>query len=68
MELAALELMKKIPKTYNGENDVITFSPLFLLGSFSYLLVMRRCIRACMSSKFGHIRPLVSMATDSVIT
>ena len=52
LELAALERMKKIPKTYNGENDVITFSPLFLLESFSYLQVMR---------------PLVSMATDRVI-
>ena len=30
-ELAALERMKKIPN--NGENDVITFSPLFLIGS-----------------------------------
>ena len=29
-----------------GENDVITFSPLFLLGSFSYLQVMRTCIGA----------------------
>ena len=45
-ELAALERMKKIPKTYNGENDVITFSLLFLIGSFSYLQVMRTCIRA----------------------
>ena len=45
-ELAALERMKKIPQTYNGENDVITFSPLFLIGSFSYLQVMRTCIGA----------------------
>ena len=45
-ELAALERMKKIPTTYNGENDVITFSPLFLIGSFSYLQVMRTCIGA----------------------
>ena len=44
-ELAALERMKKIPETYNGENDVITFSPLFLIGSFSYLQVMRTCIK-----------------------
>ena len=28
---------------------------------------MRTCIEAWMSSKFGQIRPLVSMATDSVI-
>ena len=45
-DLAALELMKKNPKTYNGENDVIRFSPLFLIGSFSYLQIMRTCIRA----------------------
>ena len=30
-ELAALEGLKKIPWTYNGENDVITFSPLFFI-------------------------------------
>ena len=45
-ELTALERMKKIPLTYIGENDVITFSPLFLIGSFLYLQVMRTCIRA----------------------
>ena len=28
---------------------------------------MRTCIKAWMSSKLGRIRPLVSMATDSVI-
>ena len=45
-ELAALERMKEIPLTYNRENDVITFSPLFLIGSFSYLQITRTCIRA----------------------
>ena len=30
-ELAALERLKKIPKTYNGENDVITISQLFFI-------------------------------------
>ena len=40
-ELAALELRKKFPKTYNGEYYVITFSRLFLIGSFSYLQVMK---------------------------
>ena len=45
-ELAALERMKKVPWTYNGENNVITFSQLFLIGSFSYFQVMRTCIRA----------------------
>ena len=46
MELAALERMKKIPLTYNGENDVITFSQLFLIGFFSYFQIMRTCNRA----------------------
>ena len=46
MELASLERMKKNPIDLYGENDVITFSPLFLLGSFSYLQVMGTCIRA----------------------
>ena len=45
-ELAALERLEKSPYTYNGENDVITFSPLFSIGFFSYLQVMRTCIRA----------------------
>ena len=45
-ELAALEHFEKSPETYNGENDVIAFSPLFLIGFFSYLQVMRTCIRA----------------------
>ena len=30
-ELAAIECLKKIQKTYNGGNDVITFSPLFFI-------------------------------------
>ena len=30
-EMPALERLKKIAKTYNGENDVITFSPLFFI-------------------------------------
>ena len=45
-ELAALERMKKSHRLIMGENDVNTFSPLFLIGSFSYLQVMRTCIRA----------------------
>ena len=54
-ELAALERLKKIPKTYNGENNVITFSPLFFILSFSFLQAMRTCIKAWMSSNFGQI-------------
>ena len=45
-ELAALERLEKYPLTYNGENGVFTFSPLFLFGFFLYLQVMRTCIRA----------------------
>ena len=33
------------------------FSRLFLIGSFLYLQVTMTYIRACMSSKFGRIRP-----------
>ena len=58
MELAALERPKKFPQTYNGENYVITFSRLFLIGSFSYLQVMRTCIKAWMSLNLGQIPPL----------
>ena len=66
-ELAALERPKKSPYAYNEKNDVSTFSRLFMIGSCSYLQAMRTCIKAWMSSKFGQIRPLVCMATDSVI-
>ena len=66
-ELAALERQKKITYTYNGENDVITLSPLFFIRSFSYLQARWTCIKAWISLKFGQILPLVSMATDSVI-
>ena len=41
----------------SGKNGVITFSPTFLIGFISYLQVMMIYIRACMSSKFGEIRP-----------
>ena len=40
-----------------GEKGIITFSQLFLIGSFLYLQVTMTYIRACMSSKFGRIRP-----------
>ena len=52
-ELAALELLIKIPKTFNGESDVITFSLLFFILSFSFLQAMRTCINVWISSKFG---------------
>ena len=66
-ELAALEGLEKTPKAYNGENDVSTFSRLFLIGSFSYLQVIITYMRAWMSLKFGQIQPLVSMVTDRVM-
>ena len=59
-ELAALERRKKFPQTYNGKNEVITFSRLFLIGSFPYLQVMRTYIKAYMSLNFGQIPPLTT--------
>ena len=59
-ELAALERRKKFPQTYNGKNEVITFSRLFLIGSFSYLQVVRSYIKAYMSLNFGQIPPLTT--------
>ena len=43
--------------SYNGKNNVITFSRMLMIGSFSYLQVTMTCMRAWMSSKFGRIRP-----------
>ena len=57
-ELAALERRKKFPYTYNGENYVSTFSRLLLIGFFSYLQVMKTCIKAWMSLNLGQIPPL----------
>ena len=65
-ELAALERMKKSHRLIMGKTMSSHFYPLFLIGSFSYFQVMRTCIRAWMSSKFGQMQSLVSMATDSV--
>ena len=59
-ELAALEHRKKFSWTYNGKNEVITFSRLFLIGSFSYLQVVRTYIKAYMSLNFGQIPPLTT--------
>ena len=60
MELAALERLKKLPQTYNGENLVSTLEPLFLIGSFSFFQVTRTTIKAWMSSNFSGIPPLIS--------
>ena len=46
---------QKAPLTYNGENDVSTFSLLFFIRSFLYLQVTRTCIKSRTSSNFGQI-------------
>ena len=48
------------PLTYNGENDVSTFSRLFFIRSFLYLHVTRTCIKSRTSSNFGQIGPLTT--------
>ena len=52
---------RKPPLTYNGENDVSTFSQLFLIRSFLYLQVIRTCIKTRTSSNFGQIGPLTTV-------
>ena len=49
---------RKPPLTYNGENDVSTFSRLFLMQSFLYLQVTRTCIKS--QTSFGQIGPLTT--------
>ena len=51
---------RKPPLTYNGENDVSTFSRLFLIRSFLYLQVTRTCIKSRTSLNFGQIGPLTT--------
>ena len=51
---------RKHPLTYNGENDVATFSHLFLSRFFLYLQVTRTCIRSWMSTNFGQIGTLTT--------
>ena len=43
-----------------GKKEIITLSQLFLIGSFSYLQVMRTYIKAYMSLNFGQIPPLTT--------
>ena len=59
-ELAALERLKNLPYTYNGENHVSTLVHSFLIGSSSFLQVMRTTIKAWMSLNFGRIPLLTS--------
>ena len=51
---------RKPPLTYNGGNDVSTFSRLFLIWSFLYLQVTRTCIKPRTSLNFNQIRPLTT--------
>ena len=51
---------RKPPLTYNGKNDVSTFSRLFLIGSFLYLQVTRTCIKSRTSSNFHQTGPLIT--------
>ena len=51
---------RKPPLTYNGENDVSTFSQLLLIRSFLYLQVMRTWIKSRSSSNFSQIGPLTT--------
>ena len=49
---------RKPPLTYNGENDVSTFSRLFLIWFFLYLQVTKICIKSRTNLNFRQIRPL----------
>ena len=51
---------RKLALAYNGENDVSTFSWLFLIRSFLYLQVTRTCIKSQTSSNFSQIGPLTT--------
>ena len=51
---------QKPPLTYNGENNVSTFSRLFFVRSFLYLQVTRTCIKSRTSSNFCQIGPLTT--------
>ena len=51
---------RKLPLTYNGENDVSTFSRLFFIRSFLSLQVTRTCIKSRASSNFCQIWPLTT--------
>ena len=51
---------QKPPLTYNGENNVSTFSRLFFIWSFLYLQVTRTCIKSRTSSNFCQTGPLTT--------
>ena len=52
-ELAALDRLEKSTLTYNGENGINPLALSFLIGSSSFLLVIRTTIRVRMNLKFG---------------
>ena len=49
---------RKLPLTYNGENDDSMLTPSDLIRSLSNLQVTRTGIKSWMSSNFGQIGPL----------
>ena len=51
---------RKGPLSYNGENDISTFSLLLFIRSFSNLHVTRTSTKSWMSSNFGQIGPLAT--------
>ena len=51
---------QKPPLTYNGENNVSTFSRLIVIWYFLYLQVTRTCIKSRTSSNFCQIEPLTT--------
>ena len=67
-DLTALERLKKSHRLIIEKITSSHFLRYFSSDFFSYLQAIGTCIKAWMSSKFGQIRPLVSMATDSVIS
>ena len=52
---------RKYPLTYNGGNDVSTFSRLFFIRSLLYFQVTRTWRKSRTSSNFGQIGPLTTV-------
>ena len=59
-ELAALERLEKLTKTYNGRKVVTTLVTSFSYGSSSFLQVTRSAIKAWIGLNFGKIPSLTS--------
>ena len=59
-ELAALSVGKNSHRLIMGKTKSLRFLGCFLIGSFSYLQVMRTYINAYMSWNFGQIPPLTT--------